>query len=65
MVGNNAALPDELVEPLPGHGALAVGINIRAMAVPGRRAVYVTWKRMGPPFVAGPSTRCRSRAWKR
>lgn len=21
MVGNNAALPDELVEPLPGHGA--------------------------------------------
>jgi hypothetical protein len=39
VIGNGAVLPDELVEPLPGHDALAVGVDIGAMAVTRRRAV--------------------------
>ena len=39
VVGDRAALPDQLVEPLSGHDALAVGIDIGAVAVAGRRAV--------------------------
>ena len=39
MIGDNAALPDELIKSLPGHDALAVGIDIRAVAGAGWRAV--------------------------
>src|SRR5262249_46094596 len=38
-VRDRAALPDELVEPLPGHGSLAIGVDVGAMAVAGRGAV--------------------------
>jgi len=39
VIGDNAALPDELIKSLPGHDALAVGIDIRAVAGAGWRAV--------------------------
>src|SRR5208283_3325414 len=38
VIGDNA-LPDELIKPLPGHDAPAVGIDIRAAAGAGWRAV--------------------------
>ena len=34
-----AALTNELVEPLVGHRAFAVGVDVRPVAVAGRRAV--------------------------
>jgi hypothetical protein len=33
VIGDRPALPDQLVQALPGHDALAVGIDIGAMAV--------------------------------
>jgi len=39
MIGDGTILPNKLVEPLPGHDALAVGIDIGAMAVARRCAV--------------------------
>ena len=59
VIGDNTALPDELIKSLPGHDALAVGIDIRAVAGAGWRAV----DRTGLPSGPGPRTRCRSRAW--
>src|SRR5208337_3937568 len=38
VIGDNAP-PDELIKPLPGHDAPAVGIDIRAAAGAGWRAV--------------------------
>src|SRR5262249_41004075 len=38
-VRDRAALPDQLVESLPGHDTLAVGIDVRAVAGAGSRAV--------------------------
>jgi len=39
MIGDGTILPNKLVEPLPHHDALAVGIDIGAMAVAGQCAV--------------------------
>ena len=39
MIGDGTILPNKLVEPLPHHDTLAVGIDIGAMAVAGRHAV--------------------------
>ena len=39
MIGDRASLPDELIKPLPGHDALPVGIDIRAVAGAGWRAI--------------------------
>ena len=39
VVGDRAALADELVEPLSRHQALAFGVDISAVAVAGRSAV--------------------------
>ena len=38
-IGNRAILPDKLIEPLPVHHTLAIGIDIGAMAVAGQCAV--------------------------
>ena len=39
MVGDGAILPNKLVEALPGHDTLTVGIHIGSVAVAGRRPV--------------------------
>jgi len=63
VIGNRAALPDELIKPLPGDDAPAVGIDIRAVAGAGWRAVDRDAEWTGLPSGPGPRTRCRSRAW--
>lgn len=64
-VGHSAALPDKLIQPLARHRAPAIGIGVRTMAVPWRLAVDSDPKPDRAASAAGPSTRCRSRAWKR
>src|ERR1700679_1658362 len=54
MVGDRAALPDELVEALPRHDAVARFIDIAAMVVAGRGAVDRDAKSHGLAVRTGP-----------
>ena len=64
-VADRPALAEELIEPLAGHHALAVGVDVQAATVAGDAPSSVMRKRTGLPSRAGPSTRCRSRALNR
>ena len=60
-----AGLADQLVQPFAVYDAPATGIDVGAVSFPGAAPSIVTRKRIGSPDFPGPSTRCRSRAWKR
>jgi hypothetical protein len=62
VIGDGALLPNKLVEPLSGHNTLAVGIDIGAMAIAGRCAVYCDAEANGIALTRGAETRWRSRA---
>jgi hypothetical protein len=40
VVADRAALTDQLVEPLPSDDPLAIGVDIRTVAVAGWRPIY-------------------------
>jgi hypothetical protein len=53
VIADGAILPNKLVEPLSDHNTLAVGIDIGAMAVAGRRAIYRDAEANGTAFPRG------------
>jgi hypothetical protein len=64
-LGDGAALAEELIHPLLGEGAVAVGVGVGPVRLAGWLSVDTDADQTAVPGAAGPMTRLRSRAWKR
>ena len=64
VVGQLTGLPNELIQPLPGHNPVAVRVHVGSVRLT-RAPRHRSSRESGSVSRRGaPSTRCRSRAWK-